>query len=209
VLLEDTIREKSPGLVILDPLQSHCGAPAASGKAGRSRTLRLLDHLSRLAEKYDCGMLLVRGLSRSRPDRAAELSPVRSELLAGSDPDDSNQRALVHVRSGCGLPGPTLAYIIDADGAFRWNGDSVLTPGAILMPEPGPAEGSALATAMEFLRVELARFPIEGRFVCKEAKRVGISASTLKRARARLRVLSRKRGGDWYWSLPDPPATEK
>jgi hypothetical protein len=207
--LEESLREIRPRLVIVDPLQSYLGPQAESGKGNRARTCRLLDGLSRLAEKYDCGMLLVRRLSARHPHRAAELAPVRSELLAGCDPDASGERALLHVRSGCGLPGPSLAYTIDAEGAFLWSGGSALTPNTILLPEPGPVEGLAITAAMEFLQDELAAGRLEYALVRKRAKRQSISERTLKRAKARLRVLSRKFGQETFWLMPESAEQEK
>jgi hypothetical protein len=101
------------------------------------------------------------------------------------------------------MPGPSLAYTIDAEGAFLWSGASPLTPEVILAPEPGPVEASALLTAVEFLRSELAAGPREGLFVRKRAKRQGISERTLRRARARVRVAYQKIGDEHFWSLPE------
>jgi hypothetical protein len=207
--LEDSLVQIRPRLVILDPLQAFCGPQVESGMGNRTRTLHLLDGLARLAERFDCGMLLVRRLSTRHPHRAAELAPVRSELLAGCDPDNAAQRALLHLRSGCGMTGPALAYTIDSEGVFFWSGGSSLRPEAILAPEPGPVEASALFTAMEFLRSELSAGRLEGRFVRRRAKRQGISDRTLRRASDRLQVAYQKIHDEYFWSLPQPAPDKK
>ena len=76
---------------------------------------------------------------------------VRTELLAGSSPDDPSQRALVQVKSNLGQLGPSLGYTIEGDGKFRWTGESQLTASAILAPELDAEETGASAEAQAFL----------------------------------------------------------
>jgi hypothetical protein len=63
-----------------------------------------------------------------------------------------------------------------------------------------------LEQAIEFLEMELyAGLPIAAEHVVWGARLDGISARTLRRAKKRLGVVSRKEGwhGEWVWRLPD------
>ena len=130
---------------------------------------------------------------------------VRTELIAGSAPNDATQRALVQVKSNLGQFGASIGYTIEADGTFRWTGESQLTASAILAPELNGEETGALAEARDFLSTVLTQGARPARDVQAEARQDGISERTLKRAKADLGVISRKRGMSdiWEWALPE------
>jgi hypothetical protein len=89
-------------------------------------------------------------------------------------------------------------------GCCVWTGHTDLTERDILVG-CYPQETSALKNAKDFLREQLARGFVLGTEVQKAAEREGISLSTLRRAREKLKVLTRRNefGGPFYWSLPD------
>jgi hypothetical protein len=63
----------------------------------------------------------------------------------------------VHEQSNLGQIGPSLGYTIEADGTFRWTGESELTASALLAPESNDEEAGALAGAKDFLSSALAQ----------------------------------------------------
>jgi hypothetical protein len=210
--LQRTTSEAGFGLVILDPLESYLSAE--SRRATPSSALRgVMDQLAALAEDYHCGILLVRGLPATRSGINAELPSVRSELLAGRDPVDPARRGLVHVRSNCGMLGDSLGYAIEAGehGIFRWTGKCDLTVESFLSPPPAQ-ELKGIEEAMEMLRRVLAKQPQEATFVMEQAYQDGIPERTLRRAKARLGVVSQHYGSDkhplWQWFLPKTKAPE-
>ncbi|MGA3212548.1 MAG: AAA family ATPase [Terriglobales bacterium] len=200
--LQKLIEQSGAALVVVDPLHSYLDPVYAR----RPKIRAVLDRVSRLAEDMRCAFLLVRSQNRTATGRPVEFEAVRSMLLAGDTTDDPARRAMIHLRSNCGVPGPTLAYAIDAGGALRWTGHSELSAWAILEPEPHPDVKSALENAMEFLCGELRFGPKEARFIKREARRVLITEITLRRARERLGVKAFQKGSDWLWQLP--PAAE-
>ena len=172
-----------------------------------------MDGLSRIAEEFGCCILLVRHLSKAPTGKAIHrglgsidlTGAVRTELLAGCSPEDPAQRALVQVKSNLGQFGPSLGYVIEADGKYRWTGESPLTASAILGPELNGEEPGARAEAKEFLLGVLADGPRPATDVITGARQEGISERTLKRAKKDLKVRSDKcqMGGGWEWSLPE------
>jgi hypothetical protein len=210
-LLSEALRETNARLVIVDPIQSYLGAEVDAHRSNETRPV--MDGLSRLAEEHSCCILLVRHLSKAQTGKAIHrglgsidlTGAVRTELLAGCSPDDPAQRALVQVKSNLGQFGPSLGYTIEADGKFRWTGESRLTATAILAPETNGEEAGAMAEAEYFLVSALAEGPRPAKAIYAKAEQLGISERTLKRAKNELRVGSRKSSmnGSWEWLLPE------
>jgi hypothetical protein len=209
-LLDDALGRTTAKLVIVDPIQSYLGAEVDAHRSNETRPV--MDGLSRLCQDRCCCVLLVRHLSKAQSGRAIHrglgsidlTGAVRSELVAGSSPDDPANRALAHLKSNLGQLGPSHGYAIDTDGKFRWTGESQLSASVLLAPEQN-VEPGALVEAKEFLRSELADGPEPADGLKRLAARQGISNSTLRRAKDALRIHSSKSGmdGGWAWSLSE------
>jgi hypothetical protein len=210
-LLNDAFTRTKARLVIVDPIQSYLGADVDAHRSNETRPV--LDGLARLAEEHKCCILLVRHLGKAQTGRAIHrglgsidfTGAVRSELLAGSAPDDAAHRAFVQVKSNLGQVGTSIGYEIRANGTFHWTGESQLTASAILAPELNGEETGPITEAKDFLLRALSRGARPSRDVQDEAAQDGISARTLKRAKKVLGVVSRKRGMDGIWesALPE------
>ena len=210
-LLSDALQKTNARLVIVDPIQSYLGAEVDAHRANETRPV--LDGLSRLAEEHSCCILLVRHLSKAQTGKAIQrglgsidlTGAVRTELFAGCSPDDPNQRALVQVKSNLGQFGPSLGYVIEHNGTFRWTGESDLTAAALLAPDSNEEEAGAMTEAEHFLLAALVQGAREAKDIYAEAEQEGIRQRTLKRAKKKLRVLSRKSSmsGVWEWFPPE------
>jgi hypothetical protein len=116
-ILDKAISETHARLVIVDPIQSYLGAGVDLHRSNETRPV--LDGLAKLAEKHGCAILLLRHLSKQSGGKAIhrglgsiDLSgAVRSEMLAGSLPDDPEARALVHIKSNVGPYGRTRGVL--------------------------------------------------------------------------------------------------
>jgi hypothetical protein len=208
-VLVKAIKQTEAPLVIIDPIQSYLNGDISPATARRT-----MDALAHMAQLHRCCILLIRHLSKARTGRAlahglgaVDLSGmVRSELLAGCSPDAPGERALVHVKSNVTRIGPALGYTIEADGRFCWTGESALSAPALLVPEKNVIEHpGALEEAEDFLRQQLTEYHPTVKRIMENALIMGISKSTLKRAKTRLGVIARKENstfGSWYWYLP-------
>ncbi len=116
----------------------------------------------------------------------------------------------MQLKSNLGQFGPSLGYVIEPDGTFRWTGESQLTASTMLAPELNGEEKGARADAKEFLLSALAQGPRPAKDVTAEAGQEGISERTLRRAKRNLSVRSSHKpemNGGWEWSLPEEGQT--
>jgi hypothetical protein len=210
-VLRDAIEKTKARLVVVDPIQSYLGADVDAHRSNETRPL--LDGLARIAAERGCCILLVRHLSKAPTSRAIYrglgsidlTGAVRTELMAGSAPDDSARRALVQVKNNLGKFGKSLGYVIEEDGKFRWTGETELTASELLAAEASGYEGGAGSEAEEFIRHELRDGARPAKEVSRVARQAGIAERTLRRARKRLGIKPRKGGMEagWEWALPE------
>jgi len=207
-ILDAAIAETKARLIVVDPIQSYFGANIDLHRSNETRPI--LDGLSKLAESHGCAILLLRHLSKQGGGKAIQrglgsidlTGAVRSELLAGSLPDDPEARALVHIKSNVGRMGHTLGYSIDGEGRFTWTGQSPITALELLASPEGPDR--KLTEATQWLTEKLKGGSLEAREVRDAGEAAGISWRTLQRAKSALKICSRKAtfGSGWLWWLP-------
>ena len=103
-----------------------------------------------------------------------------------------------HIEQREQLPGINASYIV-------W-GQSVAGTARELLAEPESDQGDgceagAFDDACAFLRSELASGPKSAKHLLGEARQAGHSERTIKRAKAYLKVESRKESSGWLWGL--------
>lgn len=210
-ILDAALKETGARLVIVDPIQSYLGATIDLHRSNETRPV--LDGLAKLAEKRGCAILLLRHLSKQNGGKAIfrgigsiDLSgAVRSEMLAGSLPDDPSARALCHVKTNLSAHGPTLGYSIDGEGHFAWTGQSQITADQMLDVPSNPQARSALEDAREWLNDFLSTGDKEQQECLQKSREAGIAYATLRRAKDALQVRSYRAAmsGPWRWALPE------
>ena len=131
---------------------------------------------------------------------------LRRILFVGADPDDDNNRAIVHVKSNLAEKGEPVGYEI-RDGSFYWKQKTDLNYDKI---NAVPEQSGAGNDACTFLTTMLASGEMLAKDLFKEAVEQGISTATLKRGKEKLGVIANRRGevgvrggGKWYWKLPE------
>jgi hypothetical protein len=209
-MLRQHIAEVAPTLVVIDPLVAYMGGDKDINKANQVRMVTAA--LAALAEAYGCAIVCVRHLTKG-----ASLKPIyrglgsidftaaaRSVLLAGHDPE-THERGLLHIKCNVGPLGPPVGFTLD-EGRFMWTDGCDLTVERVMAADTG---GTALQDAKDFLRGALAAGPREAKDVLTEAEASGIAEKTVRRAKAKLGVMStqeKKPGGrgasKWNWELP-------
>jgi len=200
-VLEAALEETRAKLIVVDPIQSYLAGIDAH-RANETRPV--LDVLAKLADQFDCAVLLLRHLTKASSGRAMYrglgsidfTGAVRTEFLAGRLPDLPSHCALVPIKSNVGPFAASLGYEIEAagdTGVFRWTGP-IEVSASDLLADDNPEAGTKLADAVEFLRSALAKGERPTKEVEKQAKECGISLRTLKRARGVLKVRSRTEG---------------
>jgi len=221
--LEFSINDLRPKLLVIDPLQAYMGARIDIHRANETRPV--LSQLTKIAEKYQIVILVIRHLSKGGTNKAIYrglgsidfTAAFRSVLLAGCDPEDPGNPGIVHIKSNLAAKGRAQGYQV-TEGNFLWTGESKLTQAQILSGDDSADTISELDEAMAFLREELTSGPVSANTVYHDADSIGISKRTLDRAKAKMGVISRhlgekgkRGGGDWIWEYPstgNDPATQ-
>jgi len=103
-----------------------------------------------------------------------------------------------------------LTYHIEsAADACRvvWDGPTEHTADTIVTDSRGEADGGALGEAVQFVTDMLSEREGEAAKIFAQARKLGIAESTLRRAKAKLKVRPTRRGfgadGVWVWNLPN------
>lgn len=212
--IENEILEKKPALVCFDPLTGFAPPKVDIYRANHTRPI--FARLARIAADTGCAILIVRHLRKGASDKAIYrgggsidiTGACRSVLLAGCDPQDKENRAVIHIKSNLSAKGDPWGYSIK-NGVFEWSGRSNLTASKILGAETNSGnEAPQLREAKEFLEEMLSTGPLDAECVKGAAQQRGISLTTLQRAKKELGVVAlqkrlpgAKEISGWQWSL--------
>jgi hypothetical protein len=217
--LERAIRETDSGAVVIDPLTAYLGKTDSYKDA---EVRGLLAPLAALAERYKVAVVVVMHLAKDSQRRAIHraggsvgfVGAARVVLAVGKDDDDQDRRLLVPVKTNLSAPPGALAYRIvpvSPDVArVEWEAAPVANVDADALLGPRDlADREERRDADELLRELLADGERESAEMLRASEGNGISRRTMFRAKARLGVTAHhrgqpgKRGGAWYWRLPD------
>ena len=211
-ILETSLDQIRPKLVIVDPIQGYLGAGVDMNRANEVRPL--LAAIARLAEQLNCAIVAIRHLRKSGADRAVHRglgsidfsAAVRSILVVAEDPENDECRVVAHSKSNLAPKGTSLRFTL-VGGAFAWAGASDLRAEELLATrEREPRRQTAAA---ELLEEMLADGPVSVTDLKQEAKAAGLAWRTVERAKDQLRVQTKKIAfsGGWEWVMPRRPPT--
>lgn len=226
MLRTELIRVGGAYLLIIDPIVS-----AVAGDSHRNAEVRrALQPLVDLASSIECAVLGITHFSKGTGGRSpierlngsvAFGALARVVMVAAKrqqeNADGEATRVFLRAKSNIGPDDGGFEYelregeLIDHPGvstsAAHW-GAQVDGSARELLYEAemtsGIEEGGSLASAQIFLSRLLADGPIPAKTVEAEAAEAGYSRSTLRRAKAKLKVVPTKVGmaGGWQWQLP-------
>jgi hypothetical protein len=147
------------------------------------------------------------------------IGAARCGLLVATDPDDDGRRIVAVTKSNLAAMPEALAYRLVSDderGCARvvWEGVTSHTADSLLSVPRDDDERTERDDAADWLKDTLAQEGLPAKKVLSLAREAGYSETTLKRAKARVGVRSKKLGmGDgWVWVLPteeDHPSPEE
>lgn len=208
-VLEQAVKQVSARLLIIDPVQSFLGAGVDAHRANETRPI--LDGLAKLAEANRCCVLMLRHTNKASGGKAIYrgmgsidfTGAARTEMFAAKHPSDDDLHVLAHGKSNIGPHGPSMSYRIPKDRlGFEWAGTCEIYADELMSPAfPKEETTSAVAEAEEFLRGELATGPRSASEVLTAAKTARIGESSLRKAKANLRVIAKRENHAWWWEL--------
>ncbi len=221
-LIEKAIDDVRAKLVVIDPFNAFSGHSGNSESAVR----RTLGALAALAEEKDVAIVVVRHMDKRRGSNPKHgglgttgfVAAARSVLVVVSDPNSSSPYQHILATSKSNLAdAPPLSYrTIKTDGVItvEWIGEVSQSLSEIFETGANRYECSQLEEACFVLYSVLAEHgePMPAKEVKKKVSDALVSERTLKRAKRKLRVTSRRRQAwdeeqkseevKWVWELP-------
>jgi RecA-family ATPase len=214
--IREGIKEVGAKLVVIDPLMAYL--PAETNSYRDQDIRRSLAPLAALAADLDVAILVIRHLnktSNSNPiyrggGSIGIIGAARSGLMVAKDPDDDSRCILSVAKSNLAKLPASLAYRIMSNQAeipfIDWLGTTQHTAASLLHDQADSEEDrSAVKDAEDFLMEYLKDMPRKAGDVLKAMRPAGISEKTLRRAKIRLKIQSKKSDfqGEYFWSLPE------
>jgi hypothetical protein len=219
------LQEVNARLLVLDPLMAHLGPQVNSWKDQEIRSA--IGPLQRLAEQTGAAVVVVAHLNKGQSSDPLQRlggsiglpAAARSVLLLGRDPDDpdgadGDRRVLAQVKSNLGPIAASLCLRIEpvetgglAVGPIIEAGYSHYS-GVDLLAVHQQGRPSKQAQAIELLQQQLAGGPKPVSMMQQAAAAIGISETTLERAKKALALTATKGSfnGGWLWALPQQQA---
>lgn len=204
--LEMALEQTGARLVVLDPIQGYIGSGVDMHRANEIRPL--MYGLAKLAEKYNCAMLLIGHMNKNSGEKSGYRglgsidfqAAARSVLVVGCIKDDPTLRVVCPTKSSLAPEGKAIAFRLEPEQGFQWAGEYDISADELLS---GSSRGHKLREAQDFLKEILADGAMPQTEIETLAGQVGIKPKTLRNARYELGVASTKVGKQWMWSLPE------
>ena len=180
------IRETGAKMVVLDPIQAYLGADVDMHRANEIRPV--LKQLGNIAEEYGCAIILIGHMNKASSSKSTYRglgsidfqATARSVLVVGRIKDDTTLRVIAHDKSSLAPEGTSIAFRMDKEKGFTWEGVYDITVEELLS---GESRGQKTKDAKSFLAEILA----EGQMSCNEiteaARERGIKKKTLWNAK--------------------------
>jgi putative DNA primase/helicase len=228
-LLEKKIAEIGDvALVIIDPISSYMGKTDSHKNA---EVRGALEPLSEMAERLKVAILSITHFSKTGAGNNSKalhrfigsiafVGAPRAAFAVIEDADNEGRMLLLHAKNNMAGKPQGLAYrmvqrIVGKEGegivasyiAFDSTPVTVSADEA-LQASDGGGDRAAVSEAEEFLRDKLSAGPVPAKEAEEDARALMIMPRTLRRARKKLGVISRRESegrdgrGQWLWSLP-------
>jgi len=207
--IERTLEYRKPKLIIFDPVQRYMGNVNLNSLTEVTNTLK---GLSKLAQKYNCAILLIMHLNKGqnkgiyRLNGSVGLPGIARSVLMVQDLKDTDDKALVHVKSNLAKKGMAVIFEITDNGIIF----KEQVPESSLNPSSDKeVKTSQKDIAKNFIKEILKNGELESTVIRNEAHNSNIAPATLERAKAELScVKSFQKDKKWYWKLKDDETSD-
>ena len=204
VRLEQAIVETNAKLVVLDPIQGFLGADVDMYRANEIRPI--MKHISELAEKYKCAIILIGHMNKCSVGKSAYRglgsidfqAAARSVLIVGRIKDEPEIRVVCQTKSSLAPEAKAVAFRLNEETGFEWIGELDITADDLLS---GTVKGTKKQAAMDFLENLFADGQMSQKEIIELARQKGISDKTLRNAKDELKIKSKRVNNQWHWSF--------
>lgn len=198
------IKETGARMVILDPIQAYLGSNVDMHRANEIRPV--LKQLGNIAEQYQCAIILIGHMNKASGSKSTYRglgsidfqATARSVLVVGRIKEDPTLRIIAHDKSSLAEEGKSIAFRLDRNYGFTWEGNYDISVEELLS---GESRGQKSKDARAFLAEILAEGQIAYTDIEEAAKDRGIKKKTLWNAKKEMNIDSVKVGKQWYWML--------
>jgi AAA domain len=227
--LELAMRKVGAKLLVIDPITAFLSETINSHNDASVR--RATTPLTDLAQRTGAAIVLVRHLNKSGELKAkyrgggsiAFTGAARAVLVVDEHPEQPGLMVLARVKNNLAKPTPSIGYRIASEELYEcplivWQGVVHIDADTLLRGQDNRRDAEAREEAEELLRDLLSDGPAPVAEAKKLLAGAGISDSTIKRAKKRLRIASIRERDEkgkttgWTWRLPpdddDPPEAE-
>jgi hypothetical protein len=218
-MMEQVIREHAIGLVVIDPLSSYL-PKADRNSEGDIRDA--LQPLLGLMERTDVAIVGIMHVGKAADGRRASqrllgstafTALARSVIMIADIPDDQQpddvetqgkQKVLQVVKSNYAIAPPPRLFRRPLDAAIRWFGESGVGIDECFASANGGKRGQDRAEAELLLQEMLKGASVPVTEILAEAKKLGFSEVTMRRAKKSLGIEAVKigYGKGWQWRFP-------
>ena len=168
----------------------------------------VMAQLGRIAEKYDCAVLLVGHMNKGSGNKSSYRglgsidfqASARSVLIVGRIKDNPQVRVMVQDKSSLAPEGEAIAFELDKENGFSWLGHYDISVDDLLSGIPKEKKSEQ---AENLILEYLSKGKYPQKELVKKAQAIGISKRVLDEAKKALNVQSVKEGSQWYWQLPE------
>lgn len=210
-IIRKTIISVDAKLLVIDPFQAYLGD---SDLSNASRMRRIMRTLGVWASAFNCAIVLVGHLNKktSQNELYRGLGSVdimalaRSVIQVEKSEEESSIRYYKQVKNSLSSVGPVLSFMIDRNGKLEWISDITdeKNDGHLFSEDQfgEKTNGKTEAAALALFQI-LSPGPVAASSIVRMVSEKNISERTIKHAKKIMGVVSFRKNGQWYWSLPN------
>ena len=203
--IREAIKDFTPRLVVIDPIQAYIGSDSDLQIAGRAR--KLMHRLALWASTYDCAVVLIGHLNKKEGSKGLYRSlgsidmvaAARSVLQVERCQDDEDMRIVRQIKNSLAPSGAEIKFEIRPDTGFSWL-DVSTVPKPTLNPEIPVFETKA-DKASFLIKEYLSAGDMRSVDIYKKLEKEEISRRTAEETRKAMGVRCYRKMKQWYWSL--------
>ena len=195
-------------LLVIDPFQAYIGDSDLSNVTSMRR---VMSKLSTWAAASNCAVVLIGHMTKK--SHAKELyrglgsvdivALARSVIQIECSEENPQIRYIRHIKSSLSGLGSELMFTIDRDGRFKWINEQTMVPyPAVSSISAENTAGGKMETAANMIIQLLSQGPQKATQVTELITNTGISGRTVNQAKRQIGIVSLRKNGQWYWSLP-------
>ena len=203
--LEEAVRQTSAQLVVLDPVQAYLGSGVDMHRANEVRPL--LKRLGDMATRTSCAVILIGHMNKAQGVKSSYRNlgsidfpaAARSVLVIGRMKDAENLRVVAQDKNSLAQRGKSFLFELQECGGVVWKGPCDVSVDEVLNGS-GTSQSKVDIMVNELQRLLVQELPAS--YIFAYAGNIGIGERTVKEAKSRLGVVTKRKDDKWYWILP-------